>query len=162
MKNKPDFDLDKAHHWFGAEFNNGIFPLLEKENRTEEETEKMIQMAYASTLHWSSYSKGTIANRARGENMIATALAFAGRKEAAIFYAKRNHDIVFANLDSVEDFDISYALMVMARAYALNGMFAEAEQYYQQCLDSIDQIRDEEDKGIVISDLKKGPWYGIK
>lgn len=162
MKKKPDFDIDKAHHWFGIEYNNEIFPILEKKDRTEEETEKMIQLAFASTLHWSSYSGGTIANRARGENMIATALVYAGRKESAIHYAKRNHDIVFANLDSVADFDISYALMVMARAYALNDKFSEAEQYYQQCLDSIDEINDAEVKKIVIQDLEKGPWYGIK
>ncbi len=39
MINQPDFDIDKAHKWFGVEFNNGIFPLLEKADRTEEETE---------------------------------------------------------------------------------------------------------------------------
>lgn len=53
------------------------FPLLEKKDRTEDDTEKMIAMAYASTLHWSSYSKHSIANRARGEYMISTALAYA-------------------------------------------------------------------------------------
>ncbi|NOS84875.1 MAG: hypothetical protein HOP31_07025 [Ignavibacteria bacterium] len=162
MKKNPDFDVDKAHHWFGTEFNNGIFPLLDKADRTEEETETMIQMAFASTLHWSSFSGGAIANRARGENMIATALVFAGRKESAIHYAIRNHDIVFGNLDSVADFDISYALMVMARAYALNERLAEAEQYYQQCLDSIDEIKDSEDRKIVVNDLNSGPWYGMK
>ena len=162
MKKKPDFNTDIAHHWFGVEYNNAIFPLLEKADRTDEETERMIQMAFASTLHWNSYSGCTIANRARGENMIAAVLTNSGRKEAAIFYAKRNHDIVFANLDSVADFDISYALMVMARAYALNEKFAEAEQYYQQCLDSIDEIKDSEDRKIVVNDLNSGPWYGMK
>ncbi|HMQ80737.1 MAG TPA: hypothetical protein PKE39_10035 [Ignavibacteria bacterium] len=161
MKNEPDFNIDKAHRWFGVEFNNAIFPLLEKENRTDEETQQMIQMAFASTLHWSRFSGCKIENRARGENMIATVLTYAGMKDASIFYAKRNHDIVFSNLDGVADFDISYALMIMARAYALNERFAEAEQFYQQCLDSIDEIKDEEDKKIVQSDLNNGPWYGL-
>lgn len=44
MSNQPPFDIDTAHRWFGIEFNNGIFPLLEKPDRTEEETEIMIAM----------------------------------------------------------------------------------------------------------------------
>jgi len=51
MSNKLPFYKDTARRWFGNEFNNGIFPLLEKADRTDEETEKMISMAYDSTLH---------------------------------------------------------------------------------------------------------------
>lgn len=51
--------------------------------------------------------------------------------------------------------------MVMARAYALNDKFAEAEQYYQQCHDSIDKIMDERDKKIVSDDFRNGPWYEL-
>ncbi len=162
MSNQTDFDLDRAHHWFGVEFNNGIFPLLEKNDRTDDETEKMIQMAFASTLHWNSYSGGKIANNARGVNMIATTFTYAGMKEAALYYANRNHDIVFSNLNSVAVFDVSYSLMVMARANALNGNFREAKKYYDECIRSIEEIKDKEDKDIVVSDLYSGPWYGLK
>ncbi|MGB3016361.1 MAG: hypothetical protein WBC65_01040 [Ignavibacteria bacterium] len=41
MSNQPQFDIDAAHRWFGIEFNNSIFPLLEKADRTEEDTERM-------------------------------------------------------------------------------------------------------------------------
>jgi hypothetical protein len=161
MTQQPDFDVDKAHFWFGVQFNNGIFPLLKKSDRTEEETEKMIAMAYSSTLHWSTFSKHTIANKARGENMIATTLAFAGRKEGALHHAKRNYDIVFNNIESVEDFDITYALMVMARSLALNGEIDKAKAYYNECKKSIEEINDIEDKSICISDFNSGPWYGL-
>lgn len=63
-------------------------------------------------------------------------------------FCKRNHD--FAN-----------AFIVMARDYALNNEFAEAEQYNQQCLDSVDAIKDEREKKIVSYDFKGGPWYGL-
>jgi len=162
MSHQPEFDIDKAHRWFGVEFNNAIFPLLEKSDRTDEETEEMIALAYASTLHWSKFSKHTIANRARGENMIATTLAYAGRKEAALHHAKRNYDIVFNNKSEMADFDISYALMVMSRSLALNGDIGKAKGYYEDCLRSIEVIKDPEDKKIVESDLNSGPWYGLK
>ena len=162
MSNQPQFDLDKAHRWFGIQFNNGIFPLLEKADRTEEETEKMIAMAYASTLHWSSYSGHTIANRARGEYMISTALAYAGRREQALHHAKRNYEIVFKNKNDVADFDISYALMALARAHAISGYKEKADEYLSECKKSIDDIKDEEDKKIVVADLSSGPWGALE
>lgn len=161
MKNDPGFDVDKANRWFGAEFNNGIFPLLLKENRTEEETEKMIQMAFASTLHWSEFSGCRYANKVRGINMIATAFAFAGRKESALFYASKNHDMVINNPGEVEDFDVSFMLMQYSRALALNGMTGDARKKYDECVESINKISDPEDKKIVIGDLNSGPWYGL-
>lgn len=36
MSKEPGFDLDSTHRWFGVEFNNGIFPLLDKKNRSED------------------------------------------------------------------------------------------------------------------------------
>jgi hypothetical protein len=161
MSHKPEFDIDNAHRWFGAEFNNRIFPLLEKYDRTVEETEEMIAMAYASTLHWGKYSKHSAANRARGENMIATTLAYAGRKEAAMHHAKRNHDIVLNNKSEMSDFDVSYAFMAMARSLALNGDSKKAKEYYDKCQQSIEVIKDQKDKEIVESDFRSGPWYGI-
>lgn len=161
MSADTDFDKDKAHRLFGTEFNNGIFPLLEKPDRSDDETEKMIQMAFASTLHWSEYSGCKYANKVRGINMIATALAYAGRKEGSMYYARKNYEMVMNNTDNVEDFDVSFMLMQLARSLALNGNYQEAEKIYGQCLLSIEKITDEEDKKIVIGDLKSGPWYGL-
>jgi hypothetical protein len=162
MSNEPTFDIDKAHYWFGIEYNNGIFPLLEKPDRTEEETEKMIAMAYASTLHWRSFSGCKIANSARGENMIATALTYAGRKESALHHAKRNYEIVFNNKSEMADFDFSFALMVLARSHALNGDMQNAKNYLDECVKSIAETKDSEDKKILEMDFNSGPWYGLK
>ncbi len=158
----PPFDLDTANRWFGVEYNNGIFPLLVKENRTDEETEQMIQMAFASTLHWADYSGCKYENRVRGINMITTALAYAGRKESALFYAEKNYQMVINNSAEVADFDISYMYMQLARSLALNGKTVEAGKMLKECLESIDKIVDPEDKKIVIGDLNSGPWYGLK
>lgn len=162
MAQQPDFNIDLAHRWFGMEFNNGIFLLLEKSDRTDEETEEMIAMAYASTLHWGKFSKCTIANKARGENMIATALAYAGRKEAAKHHAERDYAIVMQNKTEVADFDISYALMAKARSLALNGELQKSKEFYDECVKSIEEIKDPEDKKIVKSDFNAGPWYGLQ
>lgn len=162
MPKEPPFDIDIAHRWFGAEYNNSIFPLLEKTERTEEETEKMISMAYASTLHWSSYSKCKTANLARGEYMIATTLVYAGRKESSLHHAKRNYGITFGNIDEMEDWDITYSLMVNARAYALNGDMKSATKLFDECVVSINEVKDPGDRKIVEMDFNSGPWFGLK
>lgn len=162
MSNQPQFDLDKAHRWFGIEFNNGIFPLLEKADRTEEETERMIAMAYAAAHHWRSYSQCKPANSARAEYMIATALTFAGRKEQAMHHARQAFHLVFDNINEMSDFDISYAYMAMSRAWALSGEHANAREYYEKCLKSIEEIKDPEDKEIVVKDLNSGPWGELR
>ncbi len=162
MFHTPDFDVDTMHRWFGVECNNAIFPLLEKVNRTREETEEMIALAYAATVHWKKFSGHTIANSVRGENMIATALTYAGRKEGSLHHAKRNYDMVVANRKDVKDFDVTYAYMVMARSLALNGAKEEAQEFYDKCKASIEAIQDDEDKNICRADFEAGPWYGLR
>lgn len=162
MSKQPQFDTDTAHRWFGVEYNNGIFPLLEKNDRSQEETERMIAMAYASTLHWNSYSGHTSANSARGEYMISTTNSYAGRKEAALHHAKRCYEITHNNKTEMADFDFSYANMAMARAYALNGDLISAKKFYDDCENSTENIADAKDKEIVVMDLNSGPWFGLK
>ena len=48
------FDLAQAHRWFAIEFNNQAWDLVEKVNRTADETQQMIHAAHASILHWQS------------------------------------------------------------------------------------------------------------
>lgn len=162
MSKQAPFDTDTAHRWFGVEYNNAIFPLLEKAERTQEETERMIAMAYASLLHWSSYTKHTAANRARGEYMISTANSYAGRKEAALHHARRCYEITYISKNEMADFDFSYANMACARALALNGETDEAKKFYDACMKSAKEVKDAEDKKIVLSDMDSGPWYGLK
>lgn len=159
---EAEFDIDRAHRWFGVECNNGIFPLLEKADRSEEETERMIAMAFASTLHWEKYSKGTIVNTIRGTNMIATTMCYAERKECALHYAERNLALVEANKSAVADFDIAYAYMVMARSHALSGNRNKALHFLEECVKATSAIADDEDRKITEGDLHSGPWFGVK
>jgi hypothetical protein len=157
----PPFDTDIAHRWFGVEFNNAIFPLLAKESRTDDETDEMIALAYSAWLHWRRYSGYQPINGVRAENMIATVLCFAERKEGALFHAIRNYSMISEFSEHVEDFDIAYALMILARSHALNNHSEQAKDYYNQCKEAIEHIGDVEDKKIVQKDFASGKWYGI-
>ncbi|MBL7998684.1 MAG: hypothetical protein JNL32_08620 [Candidatus Kapabacteria bacterium] len=161
MEHNPGFDTDAAHRWFGVECNNAIFPLLAKPDRTPAETDEMIACAYSALLHWSRYSGATIVNIIRAENMIATALCYAGRTQQALYHAQKNYDLLMANKAEAADFDFAYALMAMARTHALAGNTHHAKEFYNQCADAIERIADPDDKAIVAQDFAAGEWYGI-
>lgn len=155
------FDVDIAHRWFGVEFNNEIFGLLANNNRTNDETDEMIALAYSSWLHWRKYSGYKPINGIRAENMIATVLCFAERKEGALFHAQRNYSMIHEYSEHTSDFDIAYALMIMARAHALNNLTDKAKEYYNESKEAIERISNLEDKAIVQQDFTAGEWYGI-
>lgn len=156
------FDADSAHRRFGIEFNNGVFSFLDKADRTEEETEKMIAMAFASYLHWISYSGHDSANIARGLYMISTALAYAGRREGALHYAMLTHNATHKHPEAMADFDFCYAAMALARAHALCGHPDKAKTFLDECKSLAEKVADPEDKKIVMADLEAGPWYGLR
>ena len=161
MAHTPPFDTDTAHRWFGVEFNNAIFPLLAKEDRSEEETERMIGYAHAALLHWEMFSGHTPANRVRGINMIATAYAFAARSEEALHYAALNAEVLEKHQDVVADFDRCYAAMAMARALACDGRIEDARSWRGRCEAELEAIADPEDKKICQADYLGGPWFGL-
>ncbi len=161
MSAQAPFDIDKAHRWFGVEFNNAIFPLLAKEDRSDEETERMIGYAHAALLHWEMFSGHGPVNTVRGLNMIATAYAYAARPEEALHYAQLNLDLLDKHAKVVADFDLCYGLMAMARALACDGQIEEARNFRDRCAKALEAVMGEQDKKICKEDYIAGPWYGL-
>lgn len=52
MDEMPSFDIEAAHKRFSAECFNRAWDLLDKEKRTPEEEQKMIELCLASIWHW--------------------------------------------------------------------------------------------------------------
>jgi DNA-binding transcriptional MerR regulator len=71
-----------------ARLFSDTWKLLEKEDRTPEEVDRMIQMAHASRLHWDNV--GDDQNRAIGEWQVARVYSTLGRSEPARFHAHRS------------------------------------------------------------------------
>ncbi len=155
----PDFDQDKAHRFFAVECNNAMFPLLAKLERSEEETERMIQYAHAALLHWQLCSAHRIVNTIRGVNMLATVYAYAARSEEAMHYAEMNIELLEAHQDAAADFDRCYGAMAMARACACHGLRDEVIEWRAKCEKELESIEGAEDKRICQMDYSAGPWY---
>lgn len=147
------YTIEEANKYFAVGFNNAIWPLLEKPGKTEEENNELINLAHASLLHWSKRPDCKKINLQRGEYMIAIAYTEAGRKEPALYHAKRCKEITDERTEENDDFDGAYSFLAMAGALRLNGYNAEADQYLKQAKKLGDAIKGEVDKKIFMGDF---------
>jgi hypothetical protein len=118
------FDLAQANRWFGTEFNNAAWDLLEAPSRTADETERMLRLAHASCLHWESI--GTAANEQRGLVLLAMAHAVAGLGARAVALAERCLAVGKLHEGVLTPFDRAAAAACMATALRSSGKPADA------------------------------------
>ena len=85
--NQPQFDESHAHRWFAVEANNLSWDLVERADRNDADTEKMLHAAHAAWFHWDAV--GTALNRLRAEVLLATTYHAAGRAGPAVWHAER-------------------------------------------------------------------------
>ncbi len=92
--------------------------LLNKEELSPEDEDRLQQMAHASRYHWQQ--AGTAQNQAIAEYLISRVYTRCVRPEPAIFHARRSLEISLLEPD-VPDFCTTYAYLALAHAYSLTG-----------------------------------------
>ncbi|WP_084724631.1 MerR family transcriptional regulator [Streptacidiphilus melanogenes] len=132
---------------------NGVWRLLEQEDRSAEEDDRMLHMAHASRHHWGQV--GTAVNRSRGEWQCSRVYAVLGRAEPALHHARRCLDICREN--GIGDWDLAFAFEALARAAAVEGDKDQARAWAEQALAAADDIAEAEDRELVLSDLESIP-----
>ncbi len=142
----PSFDLSQAHRWFGIEFNNTAWDLVEAPVRTAAETERMLCLAHASCLHWASI--GTPANEQRGLVLLALAHAVAGIGTRAVELAKRCLDVGTSHNELLTPFDRAAAAAVMATALRSNHRPADAREWETNARSLLAQV-EEDDRPVI-------------
>jgi hypothetical protein len=134
----------------GIELFNYVWTLLEKADRTEGESGRMIDPAHASRFFWEEV--GEPANHARGEWQIARVYATVGRAEPALHHAHRCLEI--CEMHGIGDFDLAYAYEALARAHGLAGDDDAARSFRAHAYQAADQIANDEDQKLLMSDLQ--------
>ena len=157
MAEEKKFTLEEAHKAFAPGIYNRVWDLLEKEDRSSEDNETMINAAHASLYHWRSI--GQPINLQRGQWMVANVYITLGMKESALHHSKICLDLTEEH--KFDDFDLSFAYDGFARAQALNGNLEECAKYYELAKSAIELIKKEGDKNYSREVLKKGPWFGF-
>lgn len=132
---------------------NGVWTLMEREDRTAEDDGTMLHMAHASRYHWGNV--GTATNLARGEWLCSRVYAVLVRAEPSRYHAQRVLDICTRH--DLGDFDLAFAYEALARAAAVGGDEGAAREYTEQALAAADDIAENEDRELLLSDLETIP-----
>jgi len=140
----------EEHRRYAVNLFNLTWSFLDKEERTQEEDDRMVHAAHASRFHWGEI--GTPLEFERGEWQISRVYSVLKRSEPALYHAKRCLEICTEN--DIEDFDLAFAYEAMARAHALTGEKGECEEYLMLATKAADQIKKKEDKDYFLGELK--------
>jgi len=144
--------LDReAQRRLAADCFNKTWTLMEKEGRTVDDDDEMIHCAHASAYHWTQI--GTAANRARGEWQCSRVYAILGRPEQSLGHARRCLELVEANPDAMEPWDLAAAYEALARAHSVGGDLAEAARYVELGRAALEAVEDEDDRAPIAADL---------
>jgi len=137
----------------GAQLFNETWRLMEQENRTSEDDDRMIHMAHASRYHWGQAAEATPANLARGEWQVSRVYSVLGRAEPALHHAQRVLDLCQEN--GIGSWDLGFAYEALARAHAIAGDSVRAREFTDRAL-AVD-IPGEKDRELLHADLESIP-----
>ncbi|GII04075.1 MerR family transcriptional regulator [Planobispora takensis] len=132
---------------------NGVWRLLEKEDRTTDDDDRMVHMAHASRYHWGQV--GAPINRSRGEWQCSRVYAVLGRAEPALHHARRSLEICHAH--GIGDWDLAFGYEALARASAVAGEAEQARAWTEQALAAAEDIAQDEDRELLLTDLETIP-----
>src|SRR4051794_20264753 len=129
---------------------NGVWRLLETENRTRAQDDRMLHMAHASRYHWEQV--GTAVHLARGEWQCARVYAVLGRAQPARHHARRVLEICEEN--GIGDWDLAFAHEALARAAAVARDAAALRRHLADARAAAEHITDPDDRALLESDLQ--------
>ncbi len=153
---------DQANAFFGAKFNNAIFPLLEKKDLTEDEKQEIIALAQAAWLHWKNYSDCSPVNIQRAYYMLGKSYLAVEQLDIARYYALKCMQSTETFKIDMESFDFVYAYELQARIAAYSKDIEACKKYMKKVKEYEGEIKNKEDLKWVQHDIKSGKWYGFK
>jgi DNA-binding transcriptional MerR regulator len=153
-------DLDPAaHRRLGVDLFNYTWTLIEKADRTDAETDEMIHAAHASRWHWARAEGSGVQNLGRGEWQCSRVYATIGRGEPALWHARRcvEYSEAAAAAGVAESWDVPASYEAMARALAVSGDRAAAEEWRARARAAVAAVDGPEDRQIIEQDLATLP-----
>jgi DNA-binding transcriptional MerR regulator len=135
---------------------NRTWELLETADRTPAQDEELVHCAHASRYHWGVV--GGEREAAIGDWQVSRAYAVLGRGEPAVHHARRALAHAQAVGDSAGDeWLLASAYEGLARAYAVAGDRAAAQEWKEKAVSRLAEVPDADDREIVENDLATLP-----
>ncbi|MHA3770374.1 hypothetical protein ACXR0O_02420 [Verrucomicrobiota bacterium sgz303538] len=140
--------IEQFHRKMAADLFNGVWALLDKEERNCAETDRMIHAAHASRFHWEF--GGSPVNLAIGEWQCSRVHAVVKQPDAAIYHALRYLEL--AEDYQLGAFHVAYAHEALARAYLITDR-EKAAHHLERARAAVEEINDKEERALVEKDL---------
>ncbi len=150
MTEKMPAISNDQHRQLGVDLFNDTWTLIDKQERSADESDEMIHVAHASAYHWRQV--GAPLNFARSDWLLSRVYALLNRPEAALYHGQHSLDICLAA--GIGDFDLAFAYEALARAHAVAGQALEAEAYLVQAREAGRQIAEEDDRQYFFAELE--------
>ena len=138
------------------EANRETWTLLERDDRTADDDERMVHAAHASAFHWQQ--AGGDPESARADWLLSHVYAVLGRSEEAARYAR--HCLATCERNGFGDFDLAYAYEAMARSCGRVRETPAKRRVAGEGRAGGSAIADAEDRDLFLADLAAEPWYG--
>ena len=128
---------------------NHVWSLLDQEDRSREDDDRMLHAAHASRFHWGEV--GEPVNLVRGEWQVSRVYSILRRPEPALFHARRCLELCESH--GIGDFDLAYAYEGLARASLVAGQRQAVDQYLDMARDAAGNISEKDDREMFLRDL---------
>jgi len=153
----PDAEADggmtmqESHKALSVSCFNECWNYLDKAERSPEDVEDMILLAYASLWHWKQRSDCQPVNLSIGYWQVSRVHAVAGHYQMARLFGDRCLEV--SQKESLPPFYVGYAYEALARAELLNADSGLATGYLTAAESQLDLITDKEERGLLEVDL---------
>lgn len=120
---------------------NAVWDLIDKKERSEEDTRRMVQMAHISAWGWENVDGHTNTNLSVGYWQIARVYALANSPQMAVLFAKKCIEV---STEEVEPFFLAYGYEALARGLVLEGKLSEAAEALVKAKKALKKSAEEE------------------
>jgi hypothetical protein len=149
----PDPISSEQTRRLAVDLFNEVWRLMERNDRTPADDDRMLHAAHASRHHWGEV--GRPENLARGEWQISRVYTVLGRAEPALHHARRCLDVCTDN--GIGDWDLAYAHEALARAHATAGDRDRSLASRRAAEHAAERIADADDREHLERDLQTLP-----
>ena len=151
MSQTPEFDLEKAHHFFAADCFNRAWDFIDKPSRSAEEGQAMLLSSLASLWHWTQRADVAPAKLSIGYWQAARVYALLGQAENARQFGLLG--LKESQKDGVPPFYLGYSYEALARAESVAGDKEKAQSYVVLARQACEKVTDPEEKKLILDDL---------
>lgn len=149
MGSLNSIDFEQAHRFFATDCFNRAWGLIEKTDRSDDETQQMLLLALASLWHWQQRDDRTPRHLSISYWQVSRACALAGLADSAWRFGEWSLEAAL----NESAFYRGYAHEALARAAALSGEAERVAYHLDEARELLGQVADPEEIALLQADL---------